>query len=120
MCATIKQHLNAECKISVILINDKIFAYKENDKYYIASNRESGNGRFDIQLMPRVSSLPGFLIEVKAAKHYSLDKLEELSQIALEQITKQKYDTDMRAKGVSKVFKFGIAFSGKDVKIAVS
>jgi len=73
-----------------------------------------------IQLMPRVSSLPGFLIEVKAAKHYSLDKLEELSQIALEQITKQKYDTDMRAKGVSKVFKFGIAFSGKDVKIAVS
>lgn len=91
-----------------------------SDKYYIASNRESGNGRFDIQLMPRVSSLPGFLIEVKAAKHYSLDKLEELSQIALEQITKQKYDTDMRAKGVSKVFKFGIAFSGKDVKIAVS
>lgn len=90
-----------------------------SDKYYISSNRESGKGRFDIQLMPRVTSLPGFLIEVKAEKDCSAQKLEELSQVALKQIEDREYDTEMRSKGVMRIFKFGIAFSGKDVKITV-
>lgn len=90
-----------------------------SDKYYITSNRESGEGRFDIQLMPRLISLPGFLIEVKAEKNCSEQKLIELSQTALRQIINRKYDTDMLSKGVSTIFKFGIAFSGKDVQIAV-
>ena len=90
-----------------------------SDKYYISSNRESGKGRFDIQLMPRVTSLPGFLIEVKAEKDCSAQKLEELSQVALKQIEDREYDTEMLSKGVMRIFKFGIAFCGKDVKITV-
>ena len=38
-----------------------------DDKYRIVSNRESGDGRFDIQMIPRISQLPGILIELKAA-----------------------------------------------------
>lgn len=34
-------------------------------RYYISSNRESGERRFDIQLMPKTDKLPGILIEVK-------------------------------------------------------
>ena len=91
-----------------------------SDKYFIRSNRESGKGRFDIQLKPRVTSLPGFLIEVKAEKDCSAQKLEELSQVALKQIEDRKYDTEMLSQGITTIFKFGIAFSGKEVKIAVN
>ena len=44
---------------------------------------------------------------------------EELSQVALKQIEDREYDTEMLSKGVTRFFKFGIAFSGKDVKITV-
>ena len=89
-----------------------------SDKYSISSNRESGKGRFDIQLMPRDASLPGFLIEVKAEKNCSGQKLTELSQAALKQIIDRQYDTDMCSNGITKIFKFGIAFSGKEVQIS--
>ena len=59
------------------------------------------------------------MIEVKAEKDCSAQKLEELSQVALKQIEDREYDTEMRSKGVMRIFKFGIAFSGKDVKITV-
>ena len=36
-----------------------------DDQYYVTSNRESGEGRFDIQLMPKNNSRPGVLIELK-------------------------------------------------------
>lgn len=89
-----------------------------SDKYSITSNRESGKGRFDIQLMPRILSLPGFLIEVKAEKGCSDERLRGLSLAALEQMSDREYDTEMRAAGVSQIVKFGIAFSGKNVEIA--
>ncbi len=91
-----------------------------SDKYYITSNREAGKGRFDIQLMPKNISMPGFLIEVKAEKRCSEQKLEDLSQIALKQIEDREYGIEMLSKGIMKIFKFGIAFSGKEVQIAVS
>ena len=38
---------------------------------YTTSNRESGEGRYDIQLLPRDAKLPGILIELKAEKNCS-------------------------------------------------
>ena len=40
-----------------------------------------------------------------------------LSAEALDQINKKGYDTEMREEGVADIIKFGIAFSGKKVKI---
>ncbi|MCQ2452457.1 MAG: AAA family ATPase [Oscillospiraceae bacterium] len=91
-----------------------------SDKYYISSNRESGEGRFDIQLMPKSETLPGVLMELKAQKNCTADELRKLSKTAFEQIENRKYDTDMRAKGISEIVKFGVAFSGKNVEIIVS
>ena len=85
--------------------------------YYITSNRESGEDRYDIQLMPRDNNRPGVLIELKAERHCSDDKLKELSQIALQQIYERKYDTEMLAKGITTIFHYGVAFSGKQVEI---
>ena len=85
--------------------------------YYVTSNRESGEGRYDIQLMPRDANRPGVLIELKAEKDCSQEKLKELSQTALQQIHNRKYDTDMLSKGINTIFKYGVAFSGKNVEI---
>lgn len=85
--------------------------------YYVTSNRESGEGRYDIQLMPRDDRRPSVLIELKAEKDCSQDKLKELSQTALQQIHDRKYDTDMLSKGINTIFKYGVAFSGKNVEI---
>ena len=85
--------------------------------YYVTSNRESGEGRYDIQLMPRDANRPGVLIELKAEKDCSQDKLKELSQTALQQIHDRRYDTEMSVKGVIKIFKYGVAFCGKNVEI---
>lgn len=89
-----------------------------DNRYYISSNGESGEGRYDIQLLPKTGNMPGILIELKAAGNCSGDKLKQLSKAALAQIEDRKYDTDMTAKGVKTIFRYGVAFSGKQVEIA--
>ena len=91
-----------------------------DNKYIVSSNRESGYGRFDIQLMPKSSSkLPGILIELKAEKFVSGDQLKQLAKTAIDQINEKQYETEMRTKGINNIIKYGIAFSGKTVEIAV-
>ena len=77
-----------------------------DNRYYVTSNRESGEGRYDLQLEP------------KATKNASANELKALAQTALEQIESQKYDADMKAHGVHSILKYGVAFSGKHVEIA--
>ena len=89
-----------------------------DNRYHISSNGESGEGRYDIQMLPRSGDMPGILIELKAARNLSKDKLRKLAQTALEQIKVRKYDTDMAAKGIKTILKYGVAFSGKQVEIA--
>lgn len=86
---------------------------------YTTSNRESGEGRYDLQLEPTDRKLPGILIELKAEKNCSDDSLKQLSEIALQQINDRKYDTEMRSKGVNTIYKYGVAFSGKNVVVTV-
>lgn len=88
-----------------------------NNQYYITSNRESGEGRYDIQLMPRDISRPGILMELKAAKNCTEEVLHELALAALQQIYDRQYDTEMTAKGVQRIIKLGVAFSGKKVDV---
>ncbi|MGN1405160.1 MAG: AAA family ATPase [Erysipelotrichaceae bacterium] len=83
--------------------------------YLVRSNRESGYGRYDIQLMPIDKKHPGLIIELKSGKNNkSLDKLAEE---AIEQIKNQKYAADMLKNGVKDIILYGMAFSGKDIII---
>ncbi len=86
---------------------------------YVTSNRESGNGRYDIQLMPKSIHLPGILIELKAEKHCDKEALKKLSEAALKQINEKAYDTELVNKGVKTIFKYGVAFSGKNAEITL-
>ena len=91
-----------------------------DNRYFVTSNRESGEGRFDIQLMPKNSKLPGILIELKATKDCTEENLAKLAQTALQQIEDRHYDTEMVTHGIMNVIKFGVAFSGKKVSIALA
>ena len=91
-----------------------------DNRYYISSNGESGEGRYDIQLLPKSEDIPGILIELKAGRNFSGDKLKQLSETALAQIQDRKYDTDMISKGIKTVFKYGVAFSGKQVEVTTN
>ena len=84
---------------------------------YVTSNRESGEGRYDIQLAPKTNTLPGILIELKAEKKCTEQELKGLAETALKQINDKKYDTEMKERGVKTVYKYGVAFSGKMVKV---
>ena len=89
-----------------------------DNRYYITSTRESGEGRNDNCLCPKDTKMPGVLIELKAAKDCSDDELKALSETALKQINDRKYDTELTTKGVKDIFKYGVAFSGKKVQIS--
>lgn len=86
---------------------------------FVTSNRESGDGRYDIQLKPTQKGLPGILIELKAEKNCSDEKLKKLSETALQQINDKKYETELTTAGVRMIYKYGVAFSGKKVEVAV-
>ena len=86
---------------------------------FVSSNRESGDGRYDIQLKPTKKNLPGILIELKTEKNCTTEQLKKLSEKALKQIIDKKYDTELVAAGVQNIYKYGVAFSGKMVEITV-
>lgn len=90
-----------------------------DNRYFITSNRESGEGRYDIQLMPKDNRMPGILIELKAGKKNSEAELKKLAETALKQIIGKGYDADMSTKGIEKIFRYGVAFSGKNVEIVM-
>lgn len=87
--------------------------------FFVTSNRESGEGRYDIQLKPVKKGLPGIIIELKAEKNGTEESLKQLSETALKQIQEKQYDTELRTAGVEAIYKYGVAFCGKRVEVAV-
>lgn len=86
------------------------------NRYKIRSNRESGLGRFDIQLMPLTKGMPGFIFEFKHTKDEHTD-LSALADSALQQIEAKKYDTELCDNGVNSIISIGIAFRGKSAVV---
>lgn len=86
------------------------------NRYKIRSNRESGLGRFDIQLMPLAKGMPGFIFEFKHTKDEHTD-LSALADSALQQIETKKYDTELRDNGVNSIIRIGIAFRWKSAVV---
>ena len=87
-----------------------------SNRYQVRSNRESGLGRFDIMLIPRTKSMPGFIYEFKHTNDKNAD-LNTLADDALKQINEKKYDTELSDLGISDIIKIGIAFRGKNAVV---
>ena len=88
-----------------------------DNQYRIKSNQESGYGRYDISLIPRNKKMSGIILELKHEKDLNEKDLDKLADEALKQIKDKKYDTEMKAEGISNILKLGMAFSGKKVVI---
>jgi hypothetical protein len=86
-------------------------------EYHIRSNRESGEGRFDLQLEPKGNVLPGILMEFKAVPLSGKERLQESVAEAIAQIDRMEYTRELEERGVGKIIKYGIAFSGKNVEV---
>lgn len=85
-------------------------------QFKVRSNRESGLGRFDIELLPMVKGIPGFIFEFKHTKDINVD-LDSLANSALKQIEDMKYDTELNDFGVEDILKIGIAFRQKSAVV---
>ena len=85
-------------------------------QFKVRSNRESGLGRFDIELLPMVKGIPGFIFEFKHTKDINVD-LDSLANSALKQIEDMKYDTELNDFGVEDIVKIDIAFRQKSAVV---
>lgn len=85
-------------------------------QYKVRSNRESGLGRFDVELLPMMKEMPGFIFEFKHTKDINVD-LDSLANSALRQIDNMKYDTELKDFGVKNIVKIGIAFRQKSAVV---
>ena len=93
-----------------------------NNLYRVESNKESGYGRYDIQLRPYNKKMPGIIMELKVNRDNLKEdiigeKLEELAEEALMQIEKKQYETVMKQEGFTQLLKLGVSFYKKHVRI---
>ena len=85
------------------------------DKYEVKSNGERGHGRYDAMLIPLDKIKPAYIFEFKVSK--TIKGLTAKAEEALEQIISKKYDIGLKELGISKIYRIGIAFKGKNVKV---
>lgn len=86
--------------------------------YTVTSNRESGDGRYDIQMMPSDKKMPGIIIELKAETKGSTN-LVQLAEEAVRQIKDKNYAVNLQKQGINTIFSYGVAFCGKQVEVVV-
>ena len=85
------------------------------DKYEVKSNGERGHGRYDAMLIPLDKIKPAYIFEFKVSK--TIKGLTAKAEETLEQIKEKQYDAGLKEKGISKIYKIGIAFKCKNVKV---
>ena len=85
-------------------------------EYITKSNIESGLGRYDFVIEPKNKTKRAYIMEFKSTDN--IEKLEEVSKEALEQIENKKYDVSLKQSGIKNITYMGIAFCGKEIKIS--
>ena len=91
------------------------------DDYIIKSNRESGEGRYDIMLIPHDKNRYGIIIEIKQISRNENDddnkfanRINRKIKEALTQIIKNKYYKELIDNKITKIIKLPIVFAGKE------
>ena len=85
------------------------------DKYEVKSNGERGHGRYDAMLIPLDKIKSAYIFEFKVSK--TIKGLNAKAEEALEQIKEKQYDVGLKDLGITKIYRIGIAFKGKNVKV---
>ncbi len=92
-----------------------MIGFLKADGYEVKSNRESGKGRFDIELIPARKTKTCIIIECKHSFHE--DDLIEDSQKGAKQIETNDYLKSFERKGYRQVLGYGISFYKKQCYI---
>lgn len=89
------------------------------DCYTVASNRESGFGRYDVMLEPKEHTDDAIIMEFKVQDVNDEKTLNDTVQSALDQIELKEYSAYLIARGIpqDRIRKYGFAFHGKNVLI---
>ncbi len=90
----------------------------------VKSNRESGEGRYDIMLIPNDKTAYGIVIEIKSVEKRKpkesdskfTDRINKSIDEALQQIETNKYYSEILENGIKpeKIIKLAIVFAGKE------
>ncbi|EER22564.1 MULTISPECIES: AAA family ATPase [spotted fever group] len=85
--------------------------------YIIDSEKETGDGRADIILLPQAGRAENaIIIEYKVSK--TIEELESTAKTGLEQINDKRYDTKIKEQvHVKKIIKISMAFCSKEVAL---
>lgn len=88
------------------------------DRYVVTSNRESGFGRYDVMLEPRLPKDNAVILEFKVQEEDEKE-LSDTVEGALRQIEERNYKAALTAKGIpeERIRSYGFAFCGKRVLI---
>ena len=84
--------------------------------HHIRSNRESGQGRYDIALIPKDAREVGIILEIKVAE--KAKDLQAVAQQACQQIKAKAYYRELQSLGVQRICGVGIAFVGSHIEVA--
>lgn len=85
--------------------------------YLVKSNREGGNGRYDIMVRSLDVNRPPMVLELKLAATYK--DLEKACNRALVQIKEKAYDSWLPEEGYTQALHYGISFYRKQCRIKV-
>ena len=86
------------------------------DEYRVRSNRESGDGRPDIVMVPLDRNLAGVIMEFKQAN--TQQDLEQAAQEALQQMQAKDYSAEFADHPPQGILQLGIGFCGKHTHVA--
>ena len=89
-----------------------------SEEYEVESNRESGEGRYDIRLTPIKGKgrKEGIVLELKVGEK---DRLKDISREAVKQIEAKGYHNGFKAKGLKKARLIGVAFYKKSAEVTL-
>ena len=88
------------------------------DEYRVISNKESGDGRFDIMLMPMDIDEKAVIIECKHSKE--MKRIREDAREAAKQIKERRYEELLENEGYERYIGYGISFYKKQCYVVKS
>ena len=95
-----------------------LLVHMEQD-YRLRSEREAGEGRADVLLIPKQPSKPGMILEFKRArKKVDKEQLQKTAEEALQQIKDKNYVAEFADQRCRFVLAVGISFVGKKLATA--
>ena len=84
-------------------------------RFEVRSNRESGYGRCDVMVLPKVAGQPGVVLELKQVDTEAGETREKAFTAALRQIRERDYAAELRERGAMPIHQMAAVFEGKRV-----